>query len=104
MKNQAAISKGVDKVMILFYFLLITIGFLCIFSVEHKGLENVLHNIIALKKNYSRQLLFMGMAIVVAILILLTDSKFFTATANISYMFGVILMMEIGRASCRERV
>jgi rod shape determining protein RodA len=93
MKSQAVISKGVDKVMVLFYLLLITIGFLCIFSVEHRGQENVLHNIISLKKNYSRQLLFMGLSIIVAIMILLTDSKFFTATANISYMLGIILMM-----------
>jgi rod shape determining protein RodA len=66
---------------------------LCIFSVEYHGNENIWQNIIGLKKNYSRQLLFIGISAVVAIFILLTDSKFFTATANLSYAFGVLLMM-----------
>jgi rod shape determining protein RodA len=93
MKREAVISKGVDKVMVLFYLLLVTIGFLCIFSVEHKAQEDVLHNIISLKKNYSKQLLFVGISLIIAIFILLTDSKFFTATANISYALGIVLMM-----------
>ncbi|GAC1379151.1 MAG: rod shape-determining protein RodA [Ginsengibacter sp.] len=87
------ISKGVDKTLIVFYALLITIGFLCIFSVEYKTQDNILQNILSLKKNYSRQLLFAGISIIAAIFILLTDSKFFTATANISYALGIILMM-----------
>jgi len=93
MKKEAVISKGVDKVMVMFYLLLVTIGFLCIFSVEHRAQEDVFRSIIALKKNYSKQLLFVGISLVIATFILLTDSKFFTATANISYAFGVILML-----------
>jgi rod shape determining protein RodA len=93
MRNEAAISKGVDKVMIMFYLLLVTIGFLCIFSVEYKGQENVLHNLAGLKKNYSKQLLFVGISLIIATFILLTDSKFFTATANISYALGIVLML-----------
>ena len=93
MRNEAIISKGVDKSLILFYFIFICIGFLCIFSVEYKVQDNIMHNIIGLKKNYSRQLLFAGLSIIVAIFILLTDSKFFTATANIGYAFGVVLML-----------
>lgn len=93
MRNEAMISKGVDKTLILFYFIFIMIGFLCIFSVEYKTQDNVIQNILGLKKNYSRQLLFAGISIVVAIFILLTDSKFFTATANIGYALGIVLMI-----------
>ncbi|CAN5318150.1 rod shape-determining protein RodA [soil metagenome] len=92
MRNEAIISKGVDKTMILFYILLITIGFLCIFSVEYRNDENILRNITGLKKNYARQLLFVGISAVIAIFILLTDSKLFTATANISYLAGILLL------------
>jgi rod shape determining protein RodA len=66
---------------------------LCIFSVEYHGNENIWQNIVGLKKNYSRQLLFIGISAVIATFILLTDSKFFTATANLSYAFGIVLMM-----------
>ena len=93
MRNEAMISKGVDKSLLLFYFIFICIGFLCIFSVEYKTQDNVIQNIMGLKKNYSRQLLFAGISMVVAIFILLTDSKFFTATANIGYALGIVLMM-----------
>src|SRR5829696_2494098 len=93
MRNEAIISKGIDWTMIWLYIILITIGLLCIYSVEQRSQENILQNISGLKKNYSRQLLFIVICAVVAILILLTDSKFFTATANISYVFGIVLMM-----------
>ena len=93
MRNEAAITKGVDWVLIWMYILFVSIGVLCIFSVEYHNNEDIFKNIIGLKKNYSRQLLFIGISAVIAIFILLTDSKFFTATANISYVFGIILMM-----------
>ena len=93
MRNDAAITKGVDWVLIWMYILFVSIGVLCIFSVEYHNNEDILRNIFGLKKNYSRQLLFIGISSVVAVLILLTDSKFFTATSNIGYVFGIILMM-----------
>ena len=37
--------------------------------------------------------MFLGISSVIAIVILLTDSKFFTATANLSYVLGIFLMM-----------
>lgn len=93
MGNQSVISKGIDWVTVWFYIILVCIGILCIFSVEYHNNENILQNITGLKKNYSRQLLFLGISSVVAIVILLTDSKFFTATANLSYVLGIFLMM-----------
>jgi rod shape determining protein RodA len=93
MRNEAVLSKGVDWLMVWFYIILISLGFLCIFSVEHRSQENFFQSIISLKKNYSRQLLFIGISAIVAIFILLTDSKLFTATANIGYAFGILLMM-----------
>lgn len=93
MRDQAIISKGIDWVSVWLYIILVSIGVLCIFSVEYHGNENIWQNIVGLKKNYSRQLLFIGISAVIATFILLTDSKFFTATANLSYAFGIVLMM-----------
>ncbi|MEO6837036.1 MAG: rod shape-determining protein RodA [Ginsengibacter sp.] len=93
MRDQAIISKGIDWISVWMYIILVSIGILCIFSVEYHNNENIWNNIVGLKKNYSRQLLFLGISSVVAIFILLTDSKFFTATANLSYAFGILLMM-----------
>ena len=93
MREQVVISKGVDWITIWFYFIFVSIGLLCIFSVEYNADDNILENIIGLKKNYSRQLLFIGLGCITAVLILLTDSKFFTATANIGYAFGILLIL-----------
>ena len=93
MRDHAIISKGVDWITVWLYMILVCIGLLCIFSVEFHTSDNILNNIAGLKKNYARQLLFIGISAIVAIFILLTDSKFFTATANISYAFGILLML-----------
>ncbi|MEO6843976.1 MAG: rod shape-determining protein RodA [Ginsengibacter sp.] len=93
MRDQAIISKGIDWVTVWLYIIIVSIGVLCIFSVEYHSTDDIWLNIVGLKKNYSRQLLFLGISSVVAIFILLTDSKLFTATANLSYVFGILLMM-----------
>ncbi len=93
MYNQAIRSKGIDWTIVWLYIILIIIGLLCIFSVEHRGQENILQTLIGLKKNYSKQLLFIGISAIAATFIVLTDSKFFTATANIGYTAGIILML-----------
>jgi rod shape determining protein RodA len=46
-----------------------------------------------LNTDYSRQLLYFIICIVIGSFILLTDSKFYTATANILYVFGIILLL-----------
>ena len=93
MREQVVLSKGVDWIMIWFYFIFVSIGFLCIFSAEFSQEDNLLQGLIGLQKNYSRQLLFIGLGSITAIFILLTDSKFFTATANIGYAFGIVLIL-----------
>lgn len=93
MRNDAALTKGVDWLLIWMYIILVTIGILCIFSVEYHADQNVLKNITSFKTNYSKQILFFGISGFLAILIILTDSKFFTATANMSYVLGILLML-----------
>lgn len=93
MYKQRTLSKGADSIMIWLSILLVSVGLICIFSVEHRESDSIVQNILGLKKNYARQLLFIGISVVAAVFILLTDSKFFTATANIAYIFGIFLMI-----------
>ncbi len=79
--------------MVCLYFALVTIGLLCIFSVEYKSGDHVLQSFLGFKKEYSKQLFFFGASIIVAVFVLLTDSKFFTATANLSYAAGILLIL-----------
>jgi rod shape determining protein RodA len=87
------ISKGVDWLLIWLYAILVAIGILCIFMVEYKPGADVLQSFLSYKTNYSKQLIFAGISAIVATFILLSDSKLFTAFANLLYAFGILLMM-----------
>ncbi|MDB5198024.1 MAG: cell cycle protein, partial [Flaviaesturariibacter sp.] len=80
-KSKGSISKGVDPVMIWLYLLLVAIGITAIFAVTYREGDPIVPSFFAFKTDYSKQLYFFGIAGVMAIFILLTDSKFFTATA-----------------------
>ncbi|UEG50477.1 rod shape-determining protein RodA [Ferruginibacter lapsinanis] len=87
------IGKGIDWVIVWLYAILVIIGLLCIFSVEYRSGDGVIQSFLGFKKNYSKQLFYFGACIVIATFILLTDSKFFTATANLSYLIGIVLIL-----------
>lgn len=87
------ISKGIDWPLVWLYAILVIFGIICIYSVEYKSTDNFLQTLLGFKKNYSKQLFFFGACSVLAIFILLTDSKFFTATSNISYLVGMLLIL-----------
>lgn len=87
-----SITSEKDWVLIWLYIFICLIGLICIFSVEYRVNDNLLKSITSLEKNYSKQLFFMAIGAVLATFILLTDSKFFTATPNILYVVGIALM------------
>ena len=87
------IGKGVVWILLWLYAILVAIGLLCIFSVEYRNGDGVLQSFLGFKKNYSKQLFYFGACIVLAVFILLTDSKLFTATANLSYLIGIALVL-----------
>ena len=92
-QKNSTISKGKDWILIWLYAAIVIIGLICIFSVEYKENTDFFRSLFEFKKNYSKQFLFFGISIILATFILLTDSKFFTATPNILYILGIILMM-----------
>ncbi|MDP3667887.1 MAG: rod shape-determining protein RodA [Sediminibacterium sp.] len=93
MNNRNNISQGVDWTIIWLYAILVSIGILCIFMVEYRTDTNWLQTFLSGKTNYSRQLIFAGLCTIIATFILLTDSKLFTALANLLYAFGILLML-----------
>ncbi|HOA38042.1 MAG TPA: rod shape-determining protein RodA [Flavihumibacter sp.] len=92
-QRKAEISKGVDWLLIWLYVILVSIGILSIFAVTYQEGDPILQSFLSLKTDYSRQLLYFGIGGILAIAILLTDSKFFTATANLWYAFGILLLL-----------
>ncbi|MBL7763055.1 MAG: rod shape-determining protein RodA [Chitinophagaceae bacterium] len=92
-QRNPAISKGVDTSLIWIYFLLVAIGITAIFAATYKEGDPVMQSFLRFKTDYSKQFYFFIAAAVLALFILLTDSKFFPATANIFYIAGIVLLL-----------
>jgi len=92
-QRNPTISKGVDWGLVWIWFILCAIGVISIFAASYHEGENIIQGFISLKTDYSRQLLFLVLSGIIGTFILLTDSKFFTATANLGYAFGIFLLL-----------
>src|SRR5215208_6180787 len=92
-RNDTGISKGIDPLMIWLYLLLVGVGILAIFAATYREGDPVISSFFSFKTDYSKQFYFFIIAGFIGIFILLTDSKFFPATANLWYTIGILLLL-----------
>ncbi len=92
-EHNPTISKGIDWTLAWIYLLLVAVGIIAIFAVTYKESDPIVQSFFGFKTDYSKQFYFFLASAVIGIFILLTDSKFFTATANIWYAFGIFLLL-----------
>lgn len=92
-QRNADISKGIDWSLVGIYLLLVAIGLTAIFAATYKEGEPVIQSFLKFKTDYSKQFYFFLIGAVLALFILLTDSKFFAATANIGYVIGIFFLL-----------
>lgn len=92
-QRNPAISKGIDWSLVGIYLLLVSIGLTAIFAATYKEGDPVLQSFLRFKTDYSKQFFFFLIGGGIALFILLTDSKFFAATANLGYAFGIFMLM-----------
>ena len=86
------ISKGVDWILVWLYVILVGIGIMSIFAATYRN-ENIMQGFLSMKTDYGKQSLYFVISIVLGTFVLLTDSKFFTATANLFYFLGLVLLL-----------
>jgi len=84
-----SLFKRLDGITLLLYFALVVIGILAVFSVEYRSTDP---SIIMMNKSYMKQLIWLGISLFVGLIIILTDSKFFSSIAFLSYTFGLFLL------------
>src|SRR5688500_5883959 len=92
-QNNPAISKGIDWSLVWMYLLLVAIGIMAIFGATYTEGDSIVQSFLGFKTDYSKQFYFFIVPIVIDLLILLTDSKFFPATSNIWYVAGIVLLL-----------
>lgn len=89
-RNKKTFVSRLDSITILLYLLLVAIGLLAIFSVEYRSTDS---SWLMSGKSHTRQLMFLGISFFVGILIMFTDSKFFSSVAYLSYTIGLFLLL-----------
>ena len=90
-----SVSKNIDWLLVWLYALLVCIGVLCIFMVEYNPANFSAASFFNGNTNYSKQILFSCVCVVMATFIILSDSKLYPAFANLLYVFGIILMLAV---------
>lgn len=88
-----AISKGIDWSIVWIYLALVAIGLTAIFAATYKEGDPIFQSFLRFKTDYSKQFYFFVISLLLALFLLLTDSKFFTATANLLYAFGIFTLL-----------
>ncbi len=92
-QRNPAISKGIDWSLVGIYLLLVGIGLTAIFAATYKEGDPVIQSFLRFKTDYSKQFFFFLIGGILAFFILLTDSKFFAATANLGYAIGIFTLL-----------
>lgn len=92
-QRNPSISKGIDWSLVWIYILLVTIGLTAIFAATYTEGDPVIQSFLRFKTDYSKQFYFFLIGAVLAMVILLTDSKFFPATANLGYTMGIFFLL-----------
>lgn len=87
------ISKGIDWSLIGLWLLLCLVGIVAVFGVTYREGDSYLQSFLSFKTDYSKQFYFFLVSGLVGVFILVTDSKFFAATANLWYALGIFLLL-----------
>jgi rod shape determining protein RodA len=84
-----ALFYRIDGIIVMLYVMLVFIGILAVYSVEHRA-SDVL---IMMNKSYMKQLVWFGYSLLIGFVILLTDSKFFSSFAFLIYTVALAVLI-----------
>ncbi|MDF1676698.1 MAG: FtsW/RodA/SpoVE family cell cycle protein, partial [Vicingaceae bacterium] len=91
MRNRTNVFTNLDWVTILTYLVLVIIGWLSIYAAVYNEEHS---KIFDLSQRYGNQLLWIGLSLLLALIILMIEGSFFTSFAYPIY--GLIILMLIG--------
>jgi len=91
LKSRESIIGNVDWVIVLLYFLLVFFGWLSIYASSGGDTAG---SVFDLSTRYGKQLLWIGLAVVMIVAVLLIDAKFFSSFAFVFY--GAMILVLIG--------
>lgn len=90
MKEQKGIFRFIDRTLVLLYLVLVLMGWISIYAAVY---NNEHSSIFDLSQSYGKQMLWIGTSLVLALLIILTDAKFFNAFAYPIYIVTLLSLI-----------
>ncbi|HRQ51275.1 MAG TPA: rod shape-determining protein RodA [Agriterribacter sp.] len=93
MRTNNGITKSADGLLLWLYILLCIIGIVSIFAATYNEGDDIVDSFLSFRTDYGKQSMFFILSLLMGVVILLTDSKFFTATANLWYTAGIFLLL-----------
>ncbi len=85
-----ALFYRIDGIVLLLYVLLVAVGIMAVFSVEHRTTDT---SLIMMNKSYMKQVVWFGYSLGIGFIILLTDSKFFSSFAFLIYTAALAILI-----------
>ena len=91
MRRTKEIFGDIDSITIVLYLLLVFFGWINIYASMYN--DDISNSIIGINTKHGKQLIFIGLSIFIAFVILIIDWKFFNSFAYIFYGFSIILLI-----------
>ena len=92
MRNYKNIFSNVDWVVIIIYLVFVLIGWINIYAAVYNEEH---YSIIDVTQRYGKQLIWIVLALIIALVILLVESQFFTSFAIPIYVFVLLSLVQV---------
>lgn len=92
MRQRANVIQNLDWTSILLYVLLVLIGWLSIYAAVYNESHT---SILDMEMNYGKQLIWIITSVVIAVIILVIDAKFYTTFSILIYILTIGLLMAV---------
>jgi len=90
LKEQKGIFRYIDRTLVLLFLVLVLMGWVSIYAAVY---NNEHASIFDLSQSYGKQMLWIGTSLLLALMIILTDAKFFNAFAYPIYIGTILLLI-----------
>jgi len=90
LKEQKGIFRHIDRTLVVLYLTLVLMGWISIYAAVYNSEHGSIFDI---SQSYGRQMLWIGTSMVLALLVILTDAKFFNAFAYPIYVGTLLLLI-----------
>jgi len=85
-----SITSRIDWLTFLLYLILVAIGLLAVYSSEYTSITEPFFD---MSKSHMKQMMWLGVALFIGLVIIFTDSKFFFSIAYLSFVIGIFLLL-----------